>query len=84
MATKFNPRRASGLGTSDESACSLGNEGHQIIALIAEQYLEPVALASVRAILDGEDDSLTAHDIPNEAMWVDWYRDRPWLIREQN
>ena len=65
------------LGSSllTRQAAAWGNEGHQIIALIAEHYLEPEALASVKAILNGDRDSLTTHDIASEAMWADRYRD---------
>jgi len=58
-----------------KQAAAWGNEGHQIIADIAEQYLEPVALASLRAILDEDHDGLTANDIADEAMWADRYPD---------
>jgi hypothetical protein len=52
-----------------------GDEGHQIIALIAAQYLEPVPRAEVVAVLGANRDNLTAHDIASEATWADRYRD---------
>jgi len=53
----------------------LGRRGHQIIALVAEQYLEPATRAEVSAMLATDHDNLTAHDIASEATWVYRYRD---------
>ena len=52
-----------------------GDVGHHIIALVAEQYLEPATGAEVGAMLGADRDSLSAHDIASEATWADWYRD---------
>ena len=56
-------------------AAAWGDEGHKIVVLIAEQYLEPAARAEVGAMLAADRDNLTAHDIASEATWADWYRD---------
>jgi hypothetical protein len=56
-------------------ATAWGDEGHEIIGLIAEQYLEPGRRAEVGAMLAADRDNLTAHDIASEATWADWYRD---------
>ena len=58
-----------------QHAQAWGDEGHRIIALIAEQYLEPATRAEVNAMLSANHDSLTAHDIASEATWADKYRD---------
>jgi hypothetical protein len=52
-----------------------GDEGHKIIALIAEHYLDPAARAKVAMLLAVDTDTLTAHDIASEATWADRYRD---------
>jgi hypothetical protein len=52
-----------------------GDRGHEIIALIAEQYLKPTTRAEVVAMLGADHDNLTAHDIASEATWADRYRD---------
>jgi hypothetical protein len=58
-----------------QSAGAWGDEGHELIALITEQNLEPATRAEVGAMLSTDPDSLTAHDIASEATWADWYRD---------
>jgi hypothetical protein len=62
-------------GLLPQHAAAWGDEGHQIVALVAEQYLEPTARAEVGAMLGADQDALTAHDIASEAMWADRYRD---------
>jgi hypothetical protein len=62
-------------GLLPQHAAAWGDEGHQIVALVAEQYLEPAARAEVGAMLGADQDDLTAHDIASEAMWADRYRD---------
>lgn len=56
-------------------ATAWGNEGHEIIALIAAHYLEAATRAKVAAMLAADPDNLTAHDIASEATWADKYRD---------
>jgi hypothetical protein len=61
--------------TATHPAFAWGDEGHEIIALIAEQYLDPAARAKVAMLLAADTDTLTAHDIASEATWADRYRD---------
>ena len=51
-----------------------GDEGHQIIALIAEALLRPEVRRQVHAMLALDDDPLTDHDIADEATWADHLR----------
>ena len=57
-------------------ATAWGDEGHEIIALVAEQYLDPATRSEMGAMLAADTDSLTAHDIVSEATWADRYRAR--------
>lgn len=56
-------------------ALAWGDEGHRIIALVAERFLEPSVREKVSAMLSADTDDLTAHDIASEATWADRYRD---------
>ena len=62
-------------GLLPRHAQAWGDEGHRIIALIAERYLDPTAHTQLDAMLGGDTDSLTPHDIAGESMWADKYRD---------
>jgi hypothetical protein len=57
------------------SVLAWGDEGHNIIALVGEHYLDPAVRARVATLLAADTDSLTAHDIASEATWADKYRD---------
>ncbi len=50
-------------------------EGHKIVALIADHYLDPAVKKTIDAMLSADQDTLTAHDIASEAVWADSYRD---------
>jgi hypothetical protein len=50
-------------------------EGHKIIALIADHYLDPAVKQKVDAMLAADTDTLTKHDIASEAVWADAHRD---------
>ena len=50
-------------------------EGHKIIALIADHYLDPAVKQKVDAMLAADTDTLTKHDIASEAVWADTHRD---------
>jgi hypothetical protein len=52
-----------------------GDEGHEIVGLIAEHYLTPSVRARIQALLATDDSGLTARDIAHEATWADKYRD---------
>jgi len=56
-------------------AFAWGDEGHEVIGLIADHYLEPAVRKRVQAILAGDGSELTAKDIAHEAAWADKYRD---------
>ncbi len=66
---------AGALCLSSAPAHAWGDEGHEVIALIADHYLEPRVRERVQAILDGDDSDLTGRDIAHEATWADKYRD---------
>ena len=52
-----------------------GDEGHEVIALIAQAYLDPPVRDAVSALLAADTDPLTTHDIAGEATWADRLRD---------
>ena len=56
------------------AALAWGNEGHEIVAAIAQRYLTPEARARVERMLAADPDTLTAHDMQAEATWADSYR----------
>ena len=56
-------------------AFAWGDEGHEVIGLIAEHYLEPAVSARVQALLAADTSGLTPKDIAHEATWADKYRD---------
>jgi hypothetical protein len=56
------------------AAFAWGDDGHKVVALIAEHYLTPTAKRQVDALLAADTDNLTAHDIASEATWADKYR----------
>jgi hypothetical protein len=67
---------AATLSATPPSAHAFGNEGHEIVALIAEHYLTPDVRHKVFAMLAADTSGLTAaHDIATEATWADRYRD---------
>jgi hypothetical protein len=52
-----------------------GDEGHEVIGLIADSLLEPGVRTKVQAMLAADTDDLTAHNIADAATWADKYRD---------
>ncbi len=52
-----------------------GDEGHEVIGLIAKQYLDAGVLAKIKSMLAADGSHLTLKDIANEATWADKYRD---------
>jgi hypothetical protein len=52
-----------------------GDEGHHIVALIAQPFLLPDVRTKVGALLSADPDPLTRHDIAAAATWADKYRD---------
>ena len=63
------------VGLLPQHAQAWGDQGHRIIALVAERYLDPTARTKLDAMLGGDTDGLTPHDIASEATWADKYRD---------
>lgn len=52
-------------------AAAWGDEGHEIIALVADHFLAPAVRQRVVALLATDDSDLTRHDMPSEATWAD-------------
>ena len=52
-----------------------GDDGHRIIAAVAEQQLTPSVRARVRALLAGDVSGLTGPSLPEQATWADKWRD---------
>jgi hypothetical protein len=61
--------------TDPQPANAWGDEGHKVIALIAEHYLDPTVRSKVATLLSADTDTLTEHDIGSEATWSYKYRD---------
>jgi hypothetical protein len=49
-------------------------EGHKVVALIAEHYLDPAVKTEVDAMLAADTDPLTGHGIADAANWADRYK----------
>lgn len=58
-----------------DAAKAWGDEGHQVVALVAQSFLEPDVRKRVNALLAADTDSLAGHDIAAAATWADKYRD---------
>jgi S1/P1 Nuclease len=52
-----------------------GDDGHRIIAGVAEQQLTPAVRAKVRALLAGDTTGLTEPTLAAQATWADKWRD---------
>jgi mono/diheme cytochrome c family protein len=61
--------------TASKNAWAWNDEGHAIVALIAEHYLSPAAKDKLQAMLRADSDPLTQHDIASAASWADKYQD---------
>ncbi|HXP76960.1 MAG TPA: S1/P1 nuclease [Stellaceae bacterium] len=61
--------------TAPQQARAWGDEAHEIVALLADHYLDPAVHDQVGAMLAADTDKLTKHDIASEATWADHYRD---------
>ncbi len=57
------------------NALGWGDQGHQIVALVADHFLEIEVRNRVNALLTGDDTGLTPKDLAHEATWADRYRD---------
>jgi hypothetical protein len=58
-----------------QPALSWGDEGHEVVALVAQAFLDPDVRSKVNGLLATDTDSLTGHDIASEATWADKFRD---------
>src|SRR5215469_6455057 len=56
---------------SPAPALAWGDEGHEIVALIAQSFLDPPVRKKVTALLAADTDNRTRHDIASEATWAD-------------
>jgi hypothetical protein len=63
------------LALSPAPAMAWDSEGHAIVALVAEHYLDPAVKQRVDAMLAADPDPLTGHGIADAANWADRYRD---------
>ena len=52
-------------------AAAWSDEGHEIVALVADHFLAPAVRQRVEAQLATDDSELTPHDMPSEATWAD-------------
>jgi len=69
---------ALGLATNivqPRTALAWGDDGHKVVALIAQSFLEADVVKRVNALLAADTDALTPHDIASAATWADKYRD---------
>src|SRR5215470_14221257 len=57
------------------TALAWGDDGHKVVALIAQSFLETDVRKRVNALLAADTDDLTAHDIASAATWADKFRD---------
>src|SRR5262249_10321431 len=58
-----------------ERAFAWGDDGHEVVALIAQSFLNPDVRRRVTGLLSSDTDNLTAHDIASAATWADKFRD---------
>jgi S1/P1 Nuclease len=56
-------------------ASAWGDEGHEVIGLIAEHYLQPDVRTRVLELLRHDDSGLVERDMAHEATWADKFRD---------
>jgi len=63
------------LGAVCGNAFAWGDDGHQIVALVAAHYFEPGVRARIDALLKSDKTNLTKTDLAHEATWADKYRD---------
>jgi hypothetical protein len=64
------------IAAHPQSAGAWGAEGHRVIALVAQAYLSPDVSARVTSMLEGDTgNTLTPHDIADEATWADRFRE---------
>jgi nuclease S1 len=57
------------------TALAWGDEGHKVVAIVAQSFLDADVRRRVAALLAADTSNLTAHDIASEATWADKFRD---------
>lgn len=76
IATIFGVACVFSLCCITAPAYAWGDEGHEVIGLIADHYLESAVRAKMNAILAGDKTDLTSStQIDQEATWADKFRD---------
>jgi len=63
------------IGIAPLHAAAWGDDGHAVVARIAEGFLVPDVRQRVLDMLAADDDDLTSHDLGGEATWADKLRD---------
>jgi hypothetical protein len=64
------------LSSVTTPAFAWGDEGHEIVGLIAQHYLDPAVATKVNSLLAGDTTQLTTNThIDMEATWADHYRE---------
>jgi len=63
------------ISGAPSSALAWDDQGHEIVALVAEHYMTSAAKERVQALLQADTDKLTGHDIASAATWADKYQD---------
>jgi hypothetical protein len=63
------------VSTASQRAAAWGDEGHEVVALVAQTYLTPAVRKKVDALLAADSDPLTAHTMASEATWADKLRE---------
>jgi hypothetical protein len=63
------------LALSPAPAMAWDSEGHAVVALVAEHYLDPAVKQRVDSMLAADPDPLTGKGIADAANWADRYRD---------
>ncbi|HEU0196533.1 MAG TPA: S1/P1 nuclease [Nevskiaceae bacterium] len=63
------------IAAMPSTALAWGNEGHQVVALIARHYLHPAVRERVDALLQTDTSPLVRHNMADEATWADKWRE---------
>jgi len=74
MRTRLTLALSAAIVAAPLPALAWGNEGHEVVALIARSYLAPSVLARVDQLLAEDGDTLTAQDMASRATWADKWR----------
>jgi hypothetical protein len=58
-----------------QQAMAWGDDGHKVVVLIAQQFLTPAVRRQADALLAGDTDPLTRHDLVSASVWADRFRE---------